>query len=291
MDLDVLFIGTAGSAPTARRALPATLLRRGGDRLLFDCGEGTQRQLLRSVGLIDLEEVFLTHYHADHFLGLPGMLKTFALRGREAPLAIYGPPGLRALFRALRPVMGRVGYELRLVDFDSGQLGYGPQGFTAAANRADWETPADLKPGTYTYFCRIHPFMRGAFRVRGKPDPGGPSGGRRASRAVVASRVLRMDRRRRVKLKLRCAGGSTACVGRVRLQGTRRGRRVTFGARPYRVRSGRTGRVAVRLSPAAARYVQRRRKVRVRVVMAARRASRAGRGRGLMLRAPARRAG
>ena len=121
MDLDVLFIGTAGSAPTARRALPATLLRRGGDRLLFDCGEGTQRQLLRSVGLIDLEEVFLTHYHADHFLGLPGMLKTFALRGREAPLAIYGPPGLRALFRALRPVMGRVGYELRLVELEPGE--------------------------------------------------------------------------------------------------------------------------------------------------------------------------
>src|SRR6478736_3691077 len=53
MDLDVVFIGTAGSAPTARRSLPATLVRRGGDRLLFDCGEGTQRQLLRSIGLME----------------------------------------------------------------------------------------------------------------------------------------------------------------------------------------------------------------------------------------------
>ena len=116
MDLDVLFIGTAGSAPTARRALPATLVRRGGDRMLFDCGEGTQRQLLRSVGLVELEEVFISHFHADHFLGLPGMLKTFSLRGREAPLTVYGPEGLRALFEALRPVIGRQTYDLQLVE-------------------------------------------------------------------------------------------------------------------------------------------------------------------------------
>jgi ribonuclease Z len=118
MDLDVLFIGTAGSAPTAGRGLPATLVRRGGDRLLFDCGEGTQRQLLRSIGLIDLEEIFLTHFHADHFLGLPGMLKTFGLRGRDTPLTIYGPPGLRALFAALKPVVGGTAYEVRLVELE-----------------------------------------------------------------------------------------------------------------------------------------------------------------------------
>src|SRR5688500_14640998 len=118
VDLDVMFIGTAGSAPTAGRGLPATLVRRGGDRLLFDCGEGTQRQLLRSIGLIDLEEIFLTHFHADHFLGLPGMLKTFGLRGRETPLTIYGPPGLRALFEALRPVIGGTGYQVDLVELE-----------------------------------------------------------------------------------------------------------------------------------------------------------------------------
>ena len=118
MDLDVLFIGTAGSAPTAGRGLPATLVRRGGDRMLFDCGEGTQRQLLRSIGLIDLEQIFLTHFHADHFLGLPGMLKTFGLRGRETPLTIYGPPGLRALFEVLRPVIGGTAYEVELVELE-----------------------------------------------------------------------------------------------------------------------------------------------------------------------------
>src|SRR6185503_11741306 len=111
-----MFIGTAGSAPTARRGLPATLVRRGGDRLLFDCGEGTQRQLLRSIGLVDLEEIFLTHFHADHFLGLPGMLKTFGLRGRETPLTVYGPPGLRDLFTNFKPVIGRTPFRVELIE-------------------------------------------------------------------------------------------------------------------------------------------------------------------------------
>jgi ribonuclease Z len=118
MDLDVLFVGTAGSVPSARRGLPATLLRRGGDRLLFDCGEGTQRQLLRSTGLVELEEVFITHFHADHVLGLPGMLKTFALRGRELPLKVYGPAGLRALFGVFKPIVGRVTFPIELYELD-----------------------------------------------------------------------------------------------------------------------------------------------------------------------------
>jgi ribonuclease Z len=118
VDLDVLFLGTAGSAPTARRGLPATLVRRGGDRLLFDCGEGTQRQLLRSVGLLELEEIFISHFHADHFLGLPGLLKTYGLRGREQPLAIYGPPGLRGMYQALTPVMGKTGFEVRIHELE-----------------------------------------------------------------------------------------------------------------------------------------------------------------------------
>jgi ribonuclease Z len=122
VDLDVVFLGTSGSTPTARRAPAATLLRRGGERLLFDCAEGTQRQLLRStVGLPDLEEIFLTHYHADHYLGLPGMLKTFALRGRDVPLTVYGPPGLGELFGALRRLMGRLTFDVRLREVRPGE--------------------------------------------------------------------------------------------------------------------------------------------------------------------------
>jgi len=123
VDLDLVFLGTSGSMPTAQRAPTAILLRRGGERLLFDCAEGTQRQLLRSnVGLIELREVFLTHYHADHYLGLPGMLKTFALRGRETPITIYGPPGLAELFGALRRIFGRLTYPYELIELQPGEI-------------------------------------------------------------------------------------------------------------------------------------------------------------------------
>jgi ribonuclease Z len=118
MDLSLFFAGTAGSVPTARRGLPALLVRAGGDRLLFDCGEGTQQQLLRSVGLPDLDAIFLTHYHLDHWLGLVGMLKTFDLRGRERSLAIHGPSGLHTLFGMLRPILGRPGFPLEIVELD-----------------------------------------------------------------------------------------------------------------------------------------------------------------------------
>src|SRR3954464_13922067 len=121
MDLSVLFAGTAGSVPTARRGLPAILLRAGGDRILVDCGEGTQQQLLRSVGLPELDAIFLTHYHLDHWLGLVGMLKTFDLRARERPLAVHGPPGLHGLFSMLRPGGGRTGYPLELVELEPHQ--------------------------------------------------------------------------------------------------------------------------------------------------------------------------
>jgi len=122
MDLSLFFAGTAGSVPTARRGLPAILMRRGGDRVLFDCGEGTQRQLLRSVGLSDLTDIFITHFHADHWLGLPGMLKTFDLRAREKPLNIYGPPGFRAVLGTMRGVWGGLGYELDIVELADGDV-------------------------------------------------------------------------------------------------------------------------------------------------------------------------
>ena len=192
MDLDVLFVGTAGSAHSARRGLPATLVRRGGDRLLFDCGEGTQRQLLRSTGLIDLEEVFITHFHADHVLGLPGMLKTFSLRGRERPLTVYGPPGLRDLFAALRPIVGRQPFELTLVELAPNEElvrdGYRVAAFEVShrvpaygyalvederLGRFDEERARELGvrpgpdfgrlhggepvPGTYRVYCSLHP--------------------------------------------------------------------------------------------------------------------------------------
>jgi ribonuclease Z len=156
VDLDVVFLGTAGSMPTARRGPSATLIRRGGERLLVDCAEGTQRQLLRSsVGLPDLEDVLLTHFHADHFLGLPGMLKTFALRGREVPITVYGPPGLVELFGSLRRVTGRIAFEVRLQELRPGERlardGYAVETFAVdhTANSIGYALVEEERPGRF----------------------------------------------------------------------------------------------------------------------------------------------
>src|SRR4051794_23220068 len=122
MDLSLFFAGTAGSVPTARRGLPALLVRRGGDKLLFDCGEGTQRQLLQTVGLPEISAVFLTHFHLDHWLGLPGVLKSFDLRDREAPLDLFGPPGTRQVLALVNRIVGRLGFEFGITEMDAGDL-------------------------------------------------------------------------------------------------------------------------------------------------------------------------
>ena len=155
MNLSVVFLGTAASAPTARRGLASLLVRHGGQQLLFDCGEGTQRQLVKSVGLPDLEHIFITHFHADHFLGLPGMFKTFGLRGREVPLTVYGPPGLARMMADIEPLYGRLPYELTIYELEDGErLGF--RDFSVSSFRVDHaagavgfllEEPA--RPGTF----------------------------------------------------------------------------------------------------------------------------------------------
>lgn len=118
VDLSVFFAGTGASAPSARRGLSATLLRAGGDRILVDCGEGTQRQLVKTVGLPEIDVILITHLHADHWLGLPGMLKTYDLRDRERPLELFGPPGLRAMLDRIQPTFGKLGYPLDIEELD-----------------------------------------------------------------------------------------------------------------------------------------------------------------------------
>lgn len=120
MDLAVTFLGTGGSVPSARRSTASVLVARGGERLLFDCGEGTQRQMQRSLGLVQADEIYLTHFHADHVLGLPGLLKTYDLTDRQVPLKIFGPPGLTELFQVFSPLVGRLGYALNLVELGPG---------------------------------------------------------------------------------------------------------------------------------------------------------------------------
>ena len=127
MDLSLFFAGTAGSVPTPKRGLPALLLRAGGERILFDCGEGTQHQLLRSIGLPDIDAIFITHLHLDHWLGLPGMIKTFDMRDRDRPLDVFGPPGLKALYQqVLKPIIGRTKYPLEVIELEHHEeVGFG----------------------------------------------------------------------------------------------------------------------------------------------------------------------
>ena len=156
MDLDIVFLGTSASVPTAGRAPTAILIRRGGERLLFDCAEGTQRQLMRStLGLPELEEIFFTHFHADHYLGLPGMLKTFSLRQRELPLTLYGPPGLRDLYGSLNRVIGKLSYTVELEEVRPGEAlerdGYRILAFPVhhGVSAVGYALVEDVRPGRF----------------------------------------------------------------------------------------------------------------------------------------------
>ena len=102
MSLRVVFLGTSGAIPTLSRSLPAILIHRGSEQLLFDCGEGVQRQMIRAkVGFHKKMKVFLSHLHGDHVLGLPGLLQTMALMGRIKKLEVYGPEGVAAFLNCV----------------------------------------------------------------------------------------------------------------------------------------------------------------------------------------------
>jgi ribonuclease Z len=103
VSLRVVFLGTGGSVPTVGRSLPAVLLRRQGEQLMFDCGEGVQRQMVKAkVGFHRKMKIFVSHLHGDHVLGLPGLLQTMALLGRERKLEVYGPEGIAQFLECVR---------------------------------------------------------------------------------------------------------------------------------------------------------------------------------------------
>lgn len=122
MDLSVAFLGTGGPVPTALRGTASVLITRGGEKMMFDCGEGTQRQLRRSVGLVQIDEIYLTHFHLDHCLGLPGLLKTYDLNDRSEPLQIFGPVGTHRLMKDFSPLIGRLGYHVEVDELESGDV-------------------------------------------------------------------------------------------------------------------------------------------------------------------------
>jgi ribonuclease Z len=106
MSLRVIFLGTGGSVPTPERGLPAILIQREGESIMFDCGEGVQRQMVKArCGFHGKMKVFITHMHGDHVLGLPGLLQTMALLDRERKLDVYGPVGIRRFLECVKETL------------------------------------------------------------------------------------------------------------------------------------------------------------------------------------------
>ena len=123
--LDVCLLGTGGTIPLPRRRLSATLVRVGGGLVLLDCGEGTQVALReRGWGLRHLKAILITHAHADHVLGLPGLLLSlgFAGKGADEPLTVYGPPPLEDVLRGLLVVAPRLPYPLHVITLTGGEV-------------------------------------------------------------------------------------------------------------------------------------------------------------------------
>jgi ribonuclease Z len=106
MSIRIVFLGTGAAVPTAQRSLPAVMLQRGTEQIMFDCGEAVQRQMIcAKVGLHKNQRIFVTHMHGDHVLGLPGLLQTMALMDRKKPVDIYGPVGLLHFLDCLRETL------------------------------------------------------------------------------------------------------------------------------------------------------------------------------------------
>jgi ribonuclease Z len=126
--LSIIFLGTSGSWPTIKRNVTSIAIKRAGEVLLFDCGEGTQRQLQKSkLSYMQISKVFITHFHGDHFLGLPGLIQTMQLNDREIPLHIYGLKGVSKLVNQLlslgyfRPNYKIISHEIKegnVLDFE-----------------------------------------------------------------------------------------------------------------------------------------------------------------------------
>jgi len=141
--LDILFLGTGASIPSRDRAMPCVAVRCGSETVLFDCGEGSQRQLMISpFSFMKVKGIFITHMHGDHFLGLPGLLQTMGLSGRKEKLTVCGPDGMAGCLKAvLSACEGNIDYELEIIEIDHGDT-IEFSGFTVSAFRTDHSVPS-----------------------------------------------------------------------------------------------------------------------------------------------------
>jgi ribonuclease Z len=122
MSLAVRLLGTSASRPTVERNVASLALVREGETLLFDCGEGTQRQMMRYGVSFGLSDIFFTHFHADHVIGVIGLMRTMSLQGRTEPLRMWGPRGAaRTLKRAEEFGLDRLTFPIEIAELDVGQ--------------------------------------------------------------------------------------------------------------------------------------------------------------------------
>ncbi|HUC40532.1 MAG TPA: ribonuclease Z [Gemmatimonadales bacterium] len=125
--LTVTFLGTSAARPTVERNVSGLAIHREGETLLFECGEGTQRQMMRYGVSFALSEIFFTHFHADHFLGVIGLIRTLGLQGRPEPLFLYGPKGAKkVLSTAMQLGVERVPFPVEINEVKAGDTVSGP---------------------------------------------------------------------------------------------------------------------------------------------------------------------
>lgn len=134
MSLSIRLLGTSASRPTVERNVSSLAVHREGETIMFDCGEGTQRQMMRYGISFALEDIFFTHMHADHLLGVIGLMRTMALQGRVERLRLWGPRGAaRVLKRAEAFGFERMTFPVEILEIETGQRiernGYAIVGF------------------------------------------------------------------------------------------------------------------------------------------------------------------
>lgn len=142
-NFSILFAGTGGSWPTPGRGLPAVILKIGASTNLLDCGEGTQKQLMKSnVSFMSIQNIFISHFHGDHFLGILGMVQSMSFNGRTEDLNIYGPRGaIRILSNALGAGYYRLGFKITVTELMYGEE-YSFGDFTVRTLHNDHPVPA-----------------------------------------------------------------------------------------------------------------------------------------------------
>lgn len=138
-NLRIVFLGTSGGMPSQRRSLPSIAVRYGASLLLFDCGEGTQRQMISAgVGFKKDLQVFISHLHGDHILGLPGLLYSMSMLGRQERVRVHGPPGLaRSLGLMFESCQGAVSFPIEVHEVEAGETACDRARFSVRTASAD----------------------------------------------------------------------------------------------------------------------------------------------------------